>query len=161
MRLSACFLSLSAWICGSVRRCSGTSSLRSSPFLPVLRSLSLSFFLPNPHIQTLISPISIFHSHTLEVVNVNLISISFTWQGILTTLSQSNGEYKYDYATVPFLAEVFKVMGKHLMRCFYSIGTAFRCCITAVDDFIFVITLSLRCQVCYCGTNAKSHLCQR
>lgn len=31
-------------------------------------------------------------------------------QGILTTLSQSNGKYKYDYATVPFLAEVFKVL---------------------------------------------------
>lgn len=30
-------------------------------------------------------------------------------QGILTTLSQSDGGYKYDYATVPFLAEVFKV----------------------------------------------------
>lgn len=33
----------------------------------------------------------------------------FTWQGILTTLSQSNGSYAYDYATVPFLAEIFKV----------------------------------------------------
>lgn len=31
------------------------------------------------------------------------------FQGILTTLSQSHGKYKYDYATVPFLAEVFKV----------------------------------------------------
>jgi hypothetical protein len=30
-------------------------------------------------------------------------------QGILTTLSQSNGKYKYDYATIPFLAELFKV----------------------------------------------------
>ncbi|CAL5383112.1 unnamed protein product [Camellia sinensis] len=30
--------------------------------------------------------------------------------GILTTLSQSNGGYKYDYATVPFLAEVFKLI---------------------------------------------------
>ncbi|KAL6008773.1 hypothetical protein ACLOJK_021999 [Asimina triloba] len=29
-------------------------------------------------------------------------------QGILTTLSQSNGGYTYDYATVPFLAEIFK-----------------------------------------------------
>lgn len=34
---------------------------------------------------------------------------NLSWQGILTTLSQSNGKYKYDYATVPFLAEVFKV----------------------------------------------------
>ncbi|KAG5539578.1 hypothetical protein RHGRI_019944 [Rhododendron griersonianum] len=33
------------------------------------------------------------------------------WEGILTTLSQSNGGYKYDYATVPFLAEIFKIMG--------------------------------------------------
>lgn len=31
------------------------------------------------------------------------------WQGILTTLSQSNGHYTYDYGTVPFLAEFFKV----------------------------------------------------
>ncbi|KAK1376646.1 CMP-sialic acid transporter 1 [Heracleum sosnowskyi] len=31
-------------------------------------------------------------------------------QGILTTLSQTNGAYKYDYATVPFLAEVFKLL---------------------------------------------------
>ncbi|RXH78147.1 hypothetical protein DVH24_040118 [Malus domestica] len=30
--------------------------------------------------------------------------------GILTTLSQSNGKYEYDYATVPFLAEVFKLI---------------------------------------------------
>ncbi|GJM99221.1 hypothetical protein PR202_ga16303 [Eleusine coracana subsp. coracana] len=29
--------------------------------------------------------------------------------GILTTLSQSNGKYKYDYATIPFLAELFKL----------------------------------------------------
>ncbi|VAI90013.1 unnamed protein product [Triticum turgidum subsp. durum] len=28
--------------------------------------------------------------------------------GIWTTLSQSNGKYKYDYATIPFLAEFFK-----------------------------------------------------
>lgn len=28
----------------------------------------------------------------------------------MTTLSQSNGGYKYDYATVPFLAEVFKLI---------------------------------------------------
>ncbi|XVF80190.1 hypothetical protein PTKIN_Ptkin15bG0051300 [Pterospermum kingtungense] len=28
--------------------------------------------------------------------------------GILTTLSQNNGKYKYDYATFPFLAELFK-----------------------------------------------------
>ena len=31
-------------------------------------------------------------------------------QGILTTLSMTNGRYRYDYATVPFLAEVFKVL---------------------------------------------------
>lgn len=31
------------------------------------------------------------------------------WQGILTTLSQTGGGYKYDYATIPFLAEVLKV----------------------------------------------------
>ncbi|QCD77551.1 CMP-sialic acid transporter 1 [Vigna unguiculata] len=38
-----------------------------------------------------------------------LLTVLTSSQGILTTLSQSNGEYKYDYATVPFLAEVFKL----------------------------------------------------
>lgn len=38
-----------------------------------------------------------------------LLTILTSSQGILTTLSQSNGKYKYDYATVPFLAEVFKL----------------------------------------------------
>ncbi|KAE9459618.1 hypothetical protein C3L33_08502, partial [Rhododendron williamsianum] len=40
-----------------------------------------------------------------------LLTILTSSQGILTTLSQSNGGYKYDYATVPFLAEIFKIMG--------------------------------------------------
>lgn len=38
-----------------------------------------------------------------------LLTILTSSQGILTTLSQSNGGYKYDYATVPFLAEAFKL----------------------------------------------------
>ncbi|GAB2296679.1 hypothetical protein Dimus_030788 [Dionaea muscipula] len=40
-----------------------------------------------------------------------LLTILTSSQGILTTLSQTNGGYKYDYATIPFLAEVFKIMG--------------------------------------------------
>lgn len=39
-----------------------------------------------------------------------LLTILTSSQGILTTVSQSNGGYKYDYATVPFLAEVFKLV---------------------------------------------------
>ncbi|CAL9223899.1 unnamed protein product [Arabidopsis halleri] len=39
-----------------------------------------------------------------------LLTILTSSQGILTTLSQSDGGYKYDYATVPFLAEVFKLI---------------------------------------------------
>ncbi|CAM8990457.1 hypothetical protein QQ045_007143 [Rhodiola kirilowii] len=39
-----------------------------------------------------------------------LLTLLTSSQGILTTLSQSNGGYKYDYATVPFLAEVFKLL---------------------------------------------------
>lgn len=39
------------------------------------------------------------------------------WQGILTTLSQSKGRYIYDYATVPFLAEVFKVYFNYSITC--------------------------------------------
>uniref|UniRef100_A0A1D1YZC0 CMP-sialic acid transporter 1 n=1 Tax=Anthurium amnicola TaxID=1678845 RepID=A0A1D1YZC0_9ARAE len=39
-----------------------------------------------------------------------LLTVLTSSQGILTTLSQSNGGYKYDYATVPFLAEVFKLV---------------------------------------------------
>lgn len=38
-----------------------------------------------------------------------LLTILTSSQGILTTLSQTNGGYKYDYATIPFLAEVFKL----------------------------------------------------
>ncbi|EYU32212.1 hypothetical protein ABFS82_02G171700 [Erythranthe guttata] len=40
----------------------------------------------------------------------SVLTILTSSQGILTTLSQSNGGYKYDYATVPFLAEVFKLI---------------------------------------------------
>ncbi|GLT79736.1 hypothetical protein SLA2020_512130 [Shorea laevis] len=40
----------------------------------------------------------------------SLLTVLTSSQGILTTLSQSNGRYNYDYATVPFLAEVFKLM---------------------------------------------------
>ncbi|XP_044486828.1 CMP-sialic acid transporter 1-like isoform X2 [Mangifera indica] len=39
-----------------------------------------------------------------------LLTVLTSSQGIFTTLSQSNGGYKYDYATVPFLAEVFKLV---------------------------------------------------
>lgn len=38
-----------------------------------------------------------------------LLTVLTSSQGILTTLSQSNGGYRYDYATVPFLAEAFKL----------------------------------------------------
>nr|XP_010924820.1 CMP-sialic acid transporter 1 [Elaeis guineensis] len=40
----------------------------------------------------------------------SLLTLLTSSQGILTTLSQSNGKYKYDYATVPFLAEIFKLL---------------------------------------------------
>ncbi|CAI9768854.1 unnamed protein product [Fraxinus pennsylvanica] len=43
-------------------------------------------------------------------VIASLLTILTSSQGILTTLSQSNGGYKYDYATVPFLSEVFKLI---------------------------------------------------
>ncbi|XP_057439632.1 CMP-sialic acid transporter 1 [Lotus japonicus] len=38
-----------------------------------------------------------------------LLTVLTSSQGILTTLSQTNGKYDYDYATIPFLAEVFKL----------------------------------------------------
>ncbi|XP_048422654.1 CMP-sialic acid transporter 1 isoform X1 [Pyrus x bretschneideri] len=44
-----------------------------------------------------------------------LLTVLTSSQGILTTLSQSNGKYKYDYATVPFLAEVFKLIVSSLL----------------------------------------------
>ncbi|CAH9097214.1 unnamed protein product [Cuscuta europaea] len=43
-------------------------------------------------------------------VIASLLTVLTSSQGILTTLSQSNGGYEYDYATVPFLAEVFKLL---------------------------------------------------
>ncbi|KAE9616060.1 hypothetical protein Lal_00017611 [Lupinus albus] len=45
----------------------------------------------------------------------SLLTVLTSSQGILTTLSQSNGAYKYDYATVPFLAEVFKLAVSSLL----------------------------------------------
>ncbi|KAL2345884.1 hypothetical protein Fmac_007169 [Flemingia macrophylla] len=44
-----------------------------------------------------------------------LLTVLTSSQGVLTTLSQSNGHYKYDYATVPFLAEVFKLAVSSLL----------------------------------------------
>ena len=45
-------------------------------------------------------------------------------QGILTTLSQTGGGYKYDYATIPFLAEFFKVkvVVLSVVRCFLDMA---------------------------------------
>lgn len=43
-----------------------------------------------------------------EIIDTSWM-IVIVWQGILTTLSQTSGGYNYDYATVPFLAEVLKV----------------------------------------------------
>ncbi|KAG6420202.1 hypothetical protein SASPL_116722 [Salvia splendens] len=48
-------------------------------------------------------------------VVASFLTVLTSSQGILTTLSQSNGGYKYDYATVPFLAEVFKLIVSCLM----------------------------------------------
>ncbi|KAM7274732.1 hypothetical protein ACFE04_016598 [Oxalis oulophora] len=44
-----------------------------------------------------------------------LLTILTSSQGILTTLSQTGGSYKYDYSTVPFLAEVFKLIVSSLL----------------------------------------------
>ncbi|KAK7397412.1 hypothetical protein VNO78_18583 [Psophocarpus tetragonolobus] len=44
-----------------------------------------------------------------------LLTVLTSSQGILTTLSQSKGEYNYDYATVPFLAEIFKLAVSSLL----------------------------------------------
>ncbi|KAL1561949.1 CMP-sialic acid transporter 1-like isoform X1 [Salvia divinorum] len=48
-------------------------------------------------------------------VVASFLTVLTSSQGILTTLSQSNGGYKYDYATVPFLAEVFKLIVSSMM----------------------------------------------
>ncbi|XP_021757613.1 CMP-sialic acid transporter 1-like isoform X1 [Chenopodium quinoa] len=47
--------------------------------------------------------------HSIQISGNLLFSLGHH-MGILTTLSQSDGGYKYDYATVPFLAEVFKLV---------------------------------------------------
>ncbi|CAN1189569.1 CMP-sialic acid transporter 1 [Linum perenne] len=39
-----------------------------------------------------------------------LLTVLTSSQGILTTLSQTKGSYLYDYATVPFLAELYKLV---------------------------------------------------
>ncbi|KAL2902699.1 CMP-sialic acid transporter 1 [Bienertia sinuspersici] len=48
--------------------------------------------------------------------------------GILTTLSQSNGGYKYDYATIPFLAEVLKVIFEEKVVKLAMVGNHFVGC---------------------------------
>lgn len=62
----------------------------------------------------------------------------------MTTLSQSNGGYKYDYATVPFLAEVFKVLYMfHVELVFFLVS-----CISGLSsDFINVVTVKLQLLV--------------
>ncbi|CAI0441589.1 unnamed protein product [Linum tenue] len=44
-----------------------------------------------------------------------LLTVLTSSQGILTTLSQTKGSYLYDYATVPFLAEFFKLVVSGLL----------------------------------------------
>ncbi|CAL1386463.1 unnamed protein product [Linum trigynum] len=44
-----------------------------------------------------------------------LLTVLTSSQGILTTLSQTKGSYLYDYATVPFLAEFFKLLVSGLL----------------------------------------------
>ncbi|KAF5744149.1 hypothetical protein HS088_TW08G00745 [Tripterygium wilfordii] len=44
-----------------------------------------------------------------------LLTVLTSSQGILTTLSQYNGRYLYDYATIPFLAEAFKLLVSGLL----------------------------------------------
>lgn len=43
------------------------------------------------------------------IVVAGVLTLLTSSQGILTALSQSNGSYKYNYATIPFLAEIFKL----------------------------------------------------
>jgi hypothetical protein len=42
-------------------------------------------------------------------------------QGIFTTPSQNNGKYMYDYATIHFLAELFKVHNSNHIQSFDSL----------------------------------------
>ncbi|KAG7025306.1 CMP-sialic acid transporter 1 [Cucurbita argyrosperma subsp. argyrosperma] len=54
-----------------------------------------------------------YRTHQFSEILIVLLSYGVVASidiGILTTLSQSNGRYEYDYATVPFLAEVFKLL---------------------------------------------------
>lgn len=59
---------------------------------------------------------AVFHDHLPDQVWKlllgewsNNIIVGDMWQAILTMMSQTNGGYTYDYATVPFLAEFMKV----------------------------------------------------
>ncbi|XP_054783948.1 CMP-sialic acid transporter 1-like [Prosopis cineraria] len=71
-----------------------------------------------------------------------LLTILTSSQGILTTLSQSNGGYEYDYATDPFLAEVFKVKSCGWPSCdslfsapIQRVGAIFNMTQLLLDDF--------------------------
>ena len=43
-------------------------------------------------------------------VSVAVSSNYFGVQGLLTTASKTNGDYRYNFATVPFLAECLKLL---------------------------------------------------
>jgi hypothetical protein len=45
-----------------------------------------------------------------KLVMAAILTLATSSQGLLTTASKSNGEYRYNFATVPFLAEVFKLV---------------------------------------------------
>ncbi|KAK9141183.1 hypothetical protein Scep_010864 [Stephania cephalantha] len=84
-----------------------------------------------------------------------LLTILTSSQGILTTLSQSNGRYKYDYATVPFLAEVFKFSSLERVTCTESSkddhGVEMRALVPYSFHHLFD---PQQCSVCYsnlCG----------
>ena len=47
------------------------------------------------------------------------LTLATSSQGLLTTASKSNGEYRYNFATVPFLAEVLKLVGFLFLRSFF------------------------------------------
>ena len=89
-------------------KCSGIWWRLCWPFWPALRSsLLFSYYQMSSFILTDF-PIT---NQTLRLqITAPKYKHLLVPQGILTTLSMTNGRYRYDYATVPFLAEVFKVL---------------------------------------------------
>ena len=57
-----------------------------------------------------------------KLMMATILTLATSSQGLLTTASKSNGEYRYNFATVPFLAEILKLVSFFSLKVFLIIS---------------------------------------